>query len=42
MKERILHRGKTSDRSDDNEEVFKKRVEVFMSDTVPILDYFKN
>ena len=42
MKERIMHRGKSSGRSDDNEEVFKKRIEVYMEETVPILDYFRN
>ena len=28
-------------RSDDNEETYKKRYEVYLSDTLPILDYFK-
>lgn len=28
-------------RSDDNEETYKKRYEVYMNETLPILDYFK-
>ncbi len=28
-------------RSDDNEETYKKRYDVYISDTLPILDYFK-
>ena len=42
MKKRILNRGKTSGRSDDNEEIFKKRINVFFKDTLPILKYFEN
>lgn len=29
-------------RSDDNEETYKKRYEVYMKETLPILDYFKS
>lgn len=41
MKARILNRGKTSGRSDDNEEVFNNRIKVYTEETVPILDYFR-
>ena len=33
--------GEWSLRSDDNEETYKKRYEVYLSETLPILDYFK-
>ena len=33
--------GQWSIRSDDNEETYKKRYEVYLSETLPILDYFK-
>ena len=42
MKQRILKRAETSDRNDDNEEVFKNRIKVFHEKTKPILEYFKN
>ena len=41
MKSRILKRAETSDRSDDNEEVFKNRIKVFHEKTKPILSYFE-
>ena len=33
--------GEWSIRSDDNEETYKKRYDVYLSETLPILDYFK-
>ena len=33
--------GQWNIRSDDNEETYKKRYEVYLSETLPILDYFK-
>ncbi len=42
MLERVLNRGKESNRSDDNEEIFKNRMEVFENETLPIVDYFKS
>ena len=33
--------GEWSIRSDDNEETYKKRYDVYVSETLPILDYFK-
>ena len=41
MKNRIMKRGETSGRSDDNEEVFKNRIKVYTTETVPILEYFE-
>lgn len=41
MKKRIMHRGETSGRSDDNEEVFNKRIKVFIDETTPIVNYYK-
>ena len=37
-----MKRAETSDRNDDNEEVFKNRIKVFHEKTKPILEYFKN
>jgi adenylate kinase len=39
--ERLLKRGKTSGRSDDNLETIKKRLEVFHKQTAPIGAYYK-
>ena len=41
MKERILGRAKTSGRSDDNEEAIVKRLAVFESQTIPIVEKYK-
>ena len=38
---RILHRGKTSGRSDDNLETVKKRLTIYNNQTKPILDFYK-
>lgn len=40
MTERLLKRGKTSGRMDDNLEVIKKRFETYHSETQPVIDYF--
>ncbi|XP_055951093.1 adenylate kinase isoenzyme 1-like isoform X2 [Argiope bruennichi] len=40
MKERLLHRGKTSGRADDNEETIAKRILTFHNHTQPILDHY--
>jgi UMP-CMP kinase len=40
MKERLLKRGKTSGRSDDNEESSKKRFKTFVETSMPVVDYF--
>ena len=36
MQERLLERGKTSGRSDDNTDTIKKRLEVFNKETRPV------
>ncbi len=41
MTERLLERGKTSGRSDDNEESIKKRLVTYINSTKPIIDKFK-
>ncbi len=40
---RLLHRGKTSGRSDDNnEEVIRKRFSVYMEETSPVANYYNS
>ncbi len=41
MKERILNRGKTSGRSDDNEDAIKQRLQVFHQITQPVVDFYE-
>ena len=38
--ERILSRGKTSGRTDDNVESIKKRFQTYVQDTLPIVKYY--
>jgi UMP-CMP kinase len=40
MQERLLDRGKTSGRSDDNEESITKRFKTFIETSMPVVDYF--
>ena len=40
MKERLLNRGKTSGRADDNEESIKKRFRTFVETSMPVVDMF--
>lgn len=40
MMERLLHRGKTSGRADDNIESIKKRFKTFVETSMPVVDYF--
>lgn len=40
--ERLVKRGKESGRSDDNEETIKKRLQVYYSQTSPLIDWYKN
>lgn len=40
MTARLLERGKTSGRNDDNEESIKKRLRTYEDSTKPIIDYF--
>ena len=42
MTKRLLERGKTSGRVDDNEETIKKRLETFHNQTKPVVDYYSS
>ena len=43
LKERIKERGKTSGRSDDqDEEKIKTRIQVYVDETLPVANYYKN
>ncbi|KAK9861229.1 hypothetical protein WJX84_010464 [Apatococcus fuscideae] len=41
MEERLLSRGKTSGRSDDNAETIKKRFKTFQEQSIPVVDYYE-
>ena len=41
MQTRILERGKTSGRQDDNEDSIKKRFNTFVKETMPVVDVFE-
>ena len=41
MRNRLLNRGKTSGRADDNLQTIEKRIKTFYSDTKPMLEQFK-
>jgi len=41
MQERLLNRGKTSGRSDDNAESIKKRFKTFVETSMPVVDMFE-
>ena len=41
MRERLLNRGKTSGRSDDNEESIMKRFKTFVETSMPVVDYYR-
>ena len=41
MKERLLKRGQTSGRADDNEESIRKRFRTFVDTSMPVVDYFE-
>ncbi|KAL8931738.1 MAG: hypothetical protein Q9211_006764 [Gyalolechia sp. 1 TL-2023] len=41
MQERLINRGKTSGRSDDNAESIKKRFRTFVETSMPVVDYFE-
>lgn len=41
MQRRLLERGKTSGRTDDNAESIKKRFKVFEETSMPVVDYFR-
>jgi len=41
LRERLLKRGETSGRADDNEESIKKRFTTFIETSMPVVDYYK-
>jgi len=41
MTTRLLKRGETSGRADDNEETIKQRIITFHAETQPVIDYYK-
>lgn len=41
MQERLINRGKTSGRADDNAESIKKRFRTFEETSMPVVDYFE-
>ncbi|KAI1323337.1 adenylate kinase-domain-containing protein [Xylariaceae sp. FL0255] len=41
MERRLLERGKTSGRSDDNEESIRKRFRTFVETSMPVVEYYK-
>ena len=41
MHERLLSRGKTSGRADDNEESIKKRFRTFVETSMPVVEHFR-
>ena len=41
MQQRLLNRGKTSGRADDNEESIKKRFKTFVETSMPVVEYFE-
>ena len=42
MEKRILKRGETSGRVDDNADAIKKRFDTYVNDTKPIIEEFRN
>lgn len=42
MLNRLLKRGKTSGREDDNVESIKKRFNTYKSDTMPVIEHYRN
>lgn len=42
MEARLLERGKTSGRSDDNADVIRKRFKTYLESTLPVIKYYEN
>jgi UMP-CMP kinase len=42
MEKRLLHRGETSGRADDNAESIKKRFKTFVETSMPVVDEFES
>ena len=41
MEERLLKRGETSGREDDNSETIKKRFQTYIEKTLPVIEYYE-
>ena len=41
LMERLINRGKTSGRADDNEETIRKRLDVYKNQTAPLIEWYK-
>ena len=41
MEQRLINRGKTSGRTDDNEESIRKRFKTFIETSMPVVEYFE-
>lgn len=41
MKSRLLKRGESGDRADDNEETIKSRLAVFEEQTIPVIEHYE-
>lgn len=41
LMQRLILRGKTSGRADDNEETIKKRLQVYLSQTAPLIEWYE-
>lgn len=41
MSERLINRGKTSGRADDNADSIKKRFKTFVETSMPVVEYFE-
>ena len=41
MEQRLINRGKTSGRTDDNEESIRKRFKTFVETSMPVVEYFE-
>ena len=41
LTERLINRGKTSGRADDNEETIKKRLAVYNEQTAPLIEWYE-
>lgn len=41
LEKRLIERGKSSGRADDNLETIKKRFQIFLDQSQPVIDYYK-
>ena len=42
MEERLIKRGETSGRTDDNAETIKKRFKLFIENTMPVVEHYES